>query len=66
MGFNRAFQGLLAENRIEGLQLIEVQVYGAAAARIDPSHAADRAQVVLFRATSGHEDFTCSTPRLPV
>lgn len=51
MGFDRALQDLLAENRIEGLQLIEVQVYGAAAAGIDPSHAADRAQVALFRAT---------------
>lgn len=51
MGFDRALQDLLAEGRIEALQRIEVEVYGAAAAGIDPSHAADRAQVVLFRAT---------------
>jgi SAM-dependent methyltransferase len=36
---------------ITALQLIEVQIYGAAAAAIDPDHATDRAQVVLFRAT---------------
>jgi hypothetical protein len=41
---------LAGENRITGLQLIEVEVYGAAAARLDAEHAADRAMIALFRA----------------
>jgi SAM-dependent methyltransferase len=49
-GFDRALDGLHAEGRIAGLQLIEVEVYGAAAASLDPDHAADRALVALFRA----------------
>lgn len=49
-GFDRAFRGLEAEGRIHALQRIEVQVYGAAAAALDPDHATDRAHVVLFRA----------------
>lgn len=50
-GFDRALGDLLAKGRIAALQLIEVQVYGSAAAAVDQSHAADRAQVALFRAT---------------
>lgn len=50
-GFDRALQTLQAEGRITALQLIEVEVYGAAAAAIDPSHAGDKAQIALFRAT---------------
>ena len=42
---------LQSAGQITALQLIEVQIYGAAAAAIDPDHATDRAQVVLFRAT---------------
>lgn len=50
-GFDLALAGLQAEGRITALQLIEVEVYGAAAAAIDPSHASDRAQIALFRAS---------------
>lgn len=49
-GFDRALDGLKAEGRIAGLQLIEVEIYGAAAASLDPDHAGDRALVALFRA----------------
>ena len=49
-GFDRALDGLAGENRITGLQLIEVEVYGQAALRIDSEHAADRAMIALFRA----------------
>ena len=49
-GFDRALDGLAGENRISGLQLIEVEVYGQAALRIDSEHAADRAMIALFRA----------------
>jgi hypothetical protein len=31
------------------MQMIDVAVYGAAAARLDPDHAGDRAMIVLFR-----------------
>jgi SAM-dependent methyltransferase len=41
---------LAAQGRITDRQEIEVQVYGAAAARIDADHATDRALVALFRA----------------
>lgn len=51
MGFDRAIAGLQERGGIVGLQMIEVEVYGAKAAQVDPSHAGDRAQVVLFRAT---------------
>lgn len=51
MGFDRAIAGLQDSGQINGLQMIEFEVYGAEAAEIDPSHANDRAQVVLFRAT---------------
>ena len=50
-GFDRAVSALQSAGQITALQLIEVQIYGAAAAAIDPDHATDRAQVVLFRAT---------------
>ncbi len=49
-GFDRAFDDLVASNRIEAPQLIEVQIYGAAAATLDPDHAQDRALIALFRA----------------
>ena len=48
-GFDTALAGLLAAGEITALQLIEVQVYGPAAAAIDQSHADDRARVALFR-----------------
>ncbi|MEY4984561.1 MAG: hypothetical protein RIR62_2827 [Pseudomonadota bacterium] len=46
-GFDRALAGL--GGRITGLQLLEVEIYGAGARRIDPDHAGDRALVALFR-----------------
>lgn len=49
-GFDRTLDQLATKARITGLQLIEVEVYGAAAARIDTEHAADRAMIALFRA----------------
>lgn len=49
-GFDRALEGLSAARRIGDLHLIEVEIYGAAAARIDADHAADRALIALFRA----------------
>lgn len=49
-GFDLALDQLATEERISGLQLIEVEVYGAAAAGIDAEHAADRAMIALFRA----------------
>jgi SAM-dependent methyltransferase len=50
-GFDRALQDLAAANRIGGLQLIEVEVYGHAAAALDAEHAGDRALLALFRKT---------------
>lgn len=49
-GFDRALDDLAASRRISAPKLIEVGVYGAAAARIDAEHAADRALIALFRA----------------
>lgn len=49
-GFDRALARLEAAGQITALQLIEVDVYGAAAATMDQEHAKDRAQVALFRA----------------
>jgi SAM-dependent methyltransferase len=49
-GFDRALAGLAAAGRITGLQLIDVEVYGAAAAALDAEHAGDRAVIALFRA----------------
>ncbi|WP_136644812.1 class I SAM-dependent methyltransferase [Tabrizicola sp. YIM 78059] len=48
-GFDRALDGLAREGRIAGLQLIEVEIYGAAAAALDAEHAGDRALIALFR-----------------
>jgi SAM-dependent methyltransferase len=49
-GFDRTLDDLAASARITDLQLIEVEVYGAAAACIDADHATDRALIALFRA----------------
>lgn len=45
-GFDRALHQL---PDVTALQLIEVEVYGAAARALDPAHASDRALVALFR-----------------
>jgi hypothetical protein len=50
-GFDRALEGFGA--RIVGLRLVEVPIYGPAAVERDPAHAAQRAQVVLFRKARG-------------
>jgi SAM-dependent methyltransferase len=49
-GFDHALDGLATGGLIEGLQLIEVEIYGAAAASLDPAHAGDRGLIALFRA----------------
>jgi hypothetical protein len=49
-GFDRALDDLAAGRQIDGLQLIEVEIYGAAAAGLDPDHAGDRGLIALFRA----------------
>lgn len=49
-GFDTALTTLAEAKRITDLQVIEVKVYGAAAARIDADHAGDRALLALFRA----------------
>lgn len=49
--FDKAVNDLGAAGQIKDLQLFEVEVYGSAASAIDPSHAQDRALLVLFRAT---------------
>ncbi|MCA3523848.1 MAG: hypothetical protein IOC79_11080, partial [Rhodobacter sp.] len=46
-GFETALAALAG--RLRDLQKIEVAIYGAAAARLDPDHAADRAMIELFR-----------------
>lgn len=48
-GFDRMLDALTAEGRITGLQLIDVEVYGAAAREVDADHADDRALIALFR-----------------
>lgn len=48
-GFDRAFQRLEEAGRIAALHLIEVEVYGAAAADVDAEHTGDRALLALFR-----------------
>ena len=48
--FDRALQDLSDKGRIKELQLIEVQVYGAVAAKVDAEHAGDRAAIAVFRA----------------
>ena len=50
-GFDRALAALSDAGHITDLQLIEVEVYGAAALALDADHAADRALIALFRAT---------------
>jgi SAM-dependent methyltransferase len=49
-GFDRALDDLKAQSRITDLQLIEVEIYGQAAAARDADHAQDRALIALFRA----------------
>jgi SAM-dependent methyltransferase len=49
-GFDKALDDLADQKRITDLQLIEVEVYGAAAADIDAEHAVDRALIALFHA----------------
>ena len=46
-GFDTALAGL--GDQVRDMQMIDVAVYGAAAARLDPDHAGDRAMIVLFR-----------------
>jgi trans-aconitate methyltransferase len=48
-GFDQAMAALADASRIVALQEIEVEIYGAAAARLDADHAADRALIALFR-----------------
>lgn len=48
-GFDRALEGLAETGLISGLQLIEVEIYGAAAAGLDPDHARDRGLIALCR-----------------
>ncbi len=50
-GFDRALDLLVRQGRIADLHLIEVEVYGAAAAAVDADHASDRALITLFRVT---------------
>lgn len=49
-GFDRALDSLGEAGQITGLQLIEVEIYGAAATSLDPEHAGDRGLIALFRA----------------
>lgn len=45
----QGFAAALAALPIDGLQLIEVEIYGQAARSMDPAHAGDHALVALFR-----------------
>lgn len=49
-GFDQTLEGLAATGQITGLRLVEVEVYGAAAAALDADHASDKALVALFHA----------------
>lgn len=49
-GFDRALKDLSDMGRIKDLQLIEVEIYGAAAAEVDADHADDRAAIAVFGA----------------
>ena len=49
-GFDRSLADLAASKRICDLHLIDVQIYGAAARALDPTHADDHAYIALFRA----------------
>lgn len=48
-GFDRAIERMGSDGRVTGLHVIEVDIYGAAAAALDAEHAHDRALIVLFR-----------------
>lgn len=48
-GFDTALDALAAGGLIGALQLIDVQIYGPSAQALDPTHASDRAHIVLFR-----------------
>ena len=48
-GFDRALDTLMANARIAGLHLIDVEVYGQTAATLDADNGADRALIALFR-----------------
>ncbi len=48
-GFDRVLEALSQAGQVVDLQLIEVEVYGAAALALDADHAADRALIALFR-----------------
>lgn len=48
-GFDRLLADLAAAGRIKDLQDMDVEVYGAKAAALDPHHAGDHAAIVLFR-----------------
>jgi SAM-dependent methyltransferase len=48
--FDTALDRLAQDHQITDLHLIEVQVYGQAAAALDADHAQDRALIALFRA----------------
>ena len=47
-GFDRALEALARDGRITGLRLVEVDIYGAAAAALDADHAGDQALLALF------------------
>jgi SAM-dependent methyltransferase len=49
-GFDRALEELTTHRRITDLRLIEVEIYGSAAAALDAEHAGDRAAIAVFRA----------------
>ena len=49
-GFDQALDRLSAEGAITALVLMEVQIYGTAAAGLDPEHGHDRGLIALFRA----------------
>ena len=46
-GFDTALAAM--GRQVRDLQMTQVAIYGAAAARLDPDHADDRAMIVLFR-----------------
>lgn len=48
-GFDRALEALADAGRIGEAQVIEVEIYGAAAAAMDADHATDRALIALFQ-----------------
>ncbi|MEO8242503.1 MAG: class I SAM-dependent methyltransferase [bacterium] len=50
LSFDLALNDLLDGGEIRDLELVEVDVYGAAAQSMDPDHAGDRAYIALFHA----------------